>query len=70
MDSVVVQTINKQENLSLTTEVMSPKRPNFILSTHIPNIELDILICNRFDVEPHCWNRGDILIEFQLVEDR
>lgn len=49
---------------------MSPKWSNLVLSTHIPDIELDILICDRFDVESNGRNRGDILIEFQLVKNR
>ena len=49
---------------------MPPKRPNLILSTHIPNIKLNILIRHRLDVKPHCGNRRDILIQLQLIQYR
>ena len=52
-----------------TRKVMSPQRSNFVLSAHIPDIELDILIRDRFDVEADCWDGGDVLIELEFVED-
>jgi hypothetical protein len=49
---------------------MSPQRSDLILSTHIPNIELDIFIRDGLHVESHRRNRRDILIQLQLVENR
>jgi len=49
---------------------VSPKRSNLVLPAHIPHVELDILIGHCFDVEPDSRNGGNILVEFQLVEDR
>lgn len=48
---------------------MPPQRPNLILSTHIPHIELDILVRDRLDVEAHRRDGGDVLVQLQFVED-
>ena len=53
-----------------TREVMPPKRPNLILPSHIPNVELDILIRDRLDVEANRRNGSDVGVDLQLVEDR
>lgn len=33
--------------------VVPPKRPDFVLSSNIPNVELDVLICHSLDIEAH-----------------
>lgn len=48
---------------------MSPKRADLVLSTNIPDIELDILIGNRLDVESDGRNGGNVLVKFQFIED-
>lgn len=48
---------------------MSPERPDLVLPADIPDIELDVLVCNTFNVEANCWYSGDILIELELIED-
>lgn len=50
-------------------EVMAPQRSDLVLSTHVPDIELDVLVGNRFDVEADGGDGGDVLVEFELVED-
>jgi hypothetical protein len=49
---------------------MSPKRPDLILSTHIPHVKLHILVRDRLDVEPHRRDRRDVLVQLQLVQYR
>ena len=49
---------------------MPPKRANLILPSHIPNVELDILIRDRLDVEADSRDGGDVGVELELVEDR
>lgn len=65
----VVRINNKNQPLG-AGEVMSPERSNLVLAADIPNVELDVLVCNRLDVEADCRNSGDILPELQLVQDR
>lgn len=48
---------------------MSPQRSDLVLTTDIPDVELDILIDDRLDVKPDGGDGGDILIELQLIED-
>lgn len=49
---------------------MPPQRPNFILPSHVPNVELDIFIRDRLDVEADSGDSGDVGVELELVEDR
>ena len=49
---------------------MPPQRSNLILPSHIPNVELDILIRDRLDIEANGRNGSDVGVDFQLVEDR
>ena len=48
---------------------MAPQRPDFILTTHIPDIEFDVLVGHALDVEADGWNRGYVLIEFQFIQN-
>lgn len=51
-----------------TGEIVTPERPNLVLTTNIPNVELDILVCYRFHIKTDCRNRCNILIKLELVE--
>lgn len=59
------------ENQSLCTGVVvSPEGSNLVLTTDIPDIELDILVSHAFDIESNCRNGGDVLVaEFELIEN-
>ena len=48
---------------------MSPQWPYLVLSADVPDIELDIFICDCLDIEPDCWNSCDVLIQLELVEN-
>ena len=41
----------------------------FILTSDIPDGEIDISVFEGFDVETDGWNGGDDFTELQLVED-
>ena len=43
---------------------MPPKRSNLILPSHIPDVELDVLVCDRLDVEADGRNGGDVGVDF------
>lgn len=49
---------------------MPPQRPDLVLSTHIPDIELCILVRDGLDVEADCGDSGDVLAELELVKYR
>lgn len=49
---------------------MPPQRSDLVLPSHIPDIEFDVLVRDRLDVEAHSGNGGDRLVQLQLVEDR
>lgn len=52
-----------------TGEIMPPQRSYLVLAADIPDVELDVLVCYRLDVETDSRNGGNILIELQLVEN-
>lgn len=52
-----------------TAEVVSPQRTNLVLATNIPDVELDVLVGDRLDVEADGGNGGDVLAELELVQD-
>ncbi len=46
-----------------TGKVMPPKRPNLILPSHVPHVELDILVRDGLDVEADGGDGGDVGVE-------
>jgi hypothetical protein len=48
---------------------MSPQRPDLVLSTDVPDVELCILVGDCFYVEANGRDSGDILFEFEVVEN-
>ena len=48
---------------------MAPERADLVLSAHVPHVELDVFVCYCFDVEADGRDGGDVLVEFELVED-
>jgi hypothetical protein len=52
-----------------TREVVSPQRTDLVLAAHVPDVELGVLIRDRFDVEADGGDGGDVLVELELVED-
>ena len=45
-----------------TREVMPPQRSYLVLSTHVPHVELNVLVRNGLNVEADCRDRCDILV--------
>lgn len=52
-----------------TRKVMSPQRPDLVLPTHIPHIELNVLVSDCLDVEADRGDRGNVLVELQFVKN-
>ena len=48
---------------------MSPQRPNFVLPSHVPYIEFDILVSHGLHVEANGRDCRDVGIELELVEN-
>ena len=53
----------------LTREVVSPKRPDLVLSTDVPNIESCVLVRHGLDVEADGGDGGDVLVKLEFVEN-
>ena len=48
---------------------MSPQGSDLVLTSDIPDGEVDVLVLDRLDVEPDGGDGGDDLAELELVED-
>ena len=48
---------------------MAPEGSNLILPTNVPDVEFDILIGHALDVETDSGNSGDVLVEFQFIQN-
>lgn len=48
---------------------MPPQWTNLILTTHIPDVELDVLVGNILDVESDGGDGGHILVESQFIQN-
>lgn len=49
--------------------VMAPQRTDLVLAADVPNVELDVAQRNRLHVESHCRDGGDVVLQFELVQD-
>ena len=50
-------------------EVVSPEGPDFVLPADVPDVEFGVFVGDGFDVEADRWDRGDVRVEFEFVED-
>ena len=48
---------------------MPPQRPDLILSSYVPDVELHVLVGNGLDVETDSRYCSNVLIELEFVED-
>ena len=49
---------------------MPPQRSDFVLSAHVPNIEVDIFILDGLDVEPDSGQSGEVVSHLESVQNR
>ena len=61
--------IDNEDQALRPAEVVSPQRPDLVLATDVPDVELDVLVGDGLDVEADCGDGGDILAELELIED-
>lgn len=54
INSFSVLAVNDEDETLSASVVVTPQRPDFVLSTDIPYIKLDILVCDGLDVEADC----------------
>ena len=48
---------NEDETLGASV-VVPPQRPDLVLSSDIPHVELDVLVCHRLHVKTDCTSRN------------
>lgn len=51
VNSVQILAIDDEDEPLRPSIIMSPQWSNLVLSTNIPDIEFDILVCHRLDIE-------------------
>jgi hypothetical protein len=69
VDSCAVVGVDDEYEALGTGEVVAPEWSNLVLPTYVPHVELDVLICYCFDVEADGGDGGDVLVQFEFVED-
>lgn len=69
LDTVTVVAVDDKDKALGSAVVVAPKRPNLVLSTDIPNIELRVLIRDGLDVEADGRDGSDVGIKLELVQD-
>lgn len=70
LHAIRVAGVNHENQSLCTGVVVSPEGSNLILTTDIPDIELDVLVSHAFDIESNRRNGGDVLVgEFELIEN-
>lgn len=62
VNSFPILAVDDEDETLSAGVVMSPQGPNFVLTAHVPHVELDILVCYCLDVESDCDTRGRISI--------
>jgi len=69
VDSLSVLTVNDENETLGASVIMSPQRTNLVLTSDVPNVELDILVCDRLDVESDGWYGCHGLVQLELVKN-
>ena len=54
VNSFPVLTVNYENETLCPCIVMTPKRPNFVLSSNVPNIEFHVLVGHRLYIKSNC----------------
>jgi len=65
--TITIVAIDYEDNSLGVLEIMSPERTNLVLTTNIPNRELNVLVLDSLDVEANSWDRCDNFTKLQLV---
>jgi hypothetical protein len=60
-NTISVIAVNHKDDTLSVLEVMPPQRSDFVLSTHIPNSELDVLVLYSLNIEADGGDGGDNL---------
>jgi hypothetical protein len=58
VDTVTVLAVDNEDETLGTGVIMPPERTDLILPSNVPNIEFDVLVRDRLDVEPNCCQGG------------
>ena len=70
VDPVDVIRVDDEDQTLCVVVVVSPQRPNTILTANIPDVEVEALVLNRFDIESDRRDCRHMLAKLQLVQDR
>lgn len=70
IDPIAILTVDHKYQALRSRIVVPPKRTDLVLPSHVPYVELDVFVLYRLDVEADRGDRGDGLIQFELVQDR
>jgi hypothetical protein len=58
VDTVTVLAVDNEDEALGTGVIMPPERTDLILPSNVPNIEFDVLVRDRLNIEPNCCQGG------------
>jgi len=68
-NTVTIIAVNDEDDALGVLEVMSPQGSDLVLSTNIPDGELNVLVLDGLNVESNCGDGCDDFTELQLVQN-
>jgi hypothetical protein len=68
-DTVAIIAVDDEDDTLGVLEVMPPQRSDLVLSTDVPDGELDVLVLDGLDVEADRGDGGDNFTQLELVQD-
>ncbi len=69
VDPVAIRTVHYEDQALGAGVIVPPKRTDLILTAHVPDVKLDVLVRNGLYVESHRRDGGDRLSQFEFVKD-
>ena len=59
-DTIAIVAVDDENDALSVLEVMSPQRTDLVLTTDVPNGELNVLVLDRLDIEPCAWRQSSV----------
>lgn len=67
--SPLVRTVHHPDNGVRLLKVVAPVRPDRLLPSHVPDVELEALVFQGLDVESECRGDGRDVLVAELLQD-
>lgn len=69
LNTLRVIRVDDEDQALRAAVIVAPQWPDLVLPADIPHVEFHVLVGYGFDVEADSWDGGNVLVEFEFVED-